>query len=783
MKFQIKIITITLFVLITTMVLASVLSLASFEKIYTSSLISVYESSGKNLKRKIEQSLRFGKPLDKFQGMDILLSEVRKKNPEILYAGVGTPQGNILYHTDSDQVGKQFSYPIPVFAPDQIAMTKLDKGTYLTFLPLYNRSDELTGIILLSFSRGVIYKRLSDMAYENLKTLASVTIGTSLPLIGLLAFFIRGSLRHHIRLRVFVIAMGVIVAGQLVYSYINLKSFEYSHIGAIRSKCDKLGEFLRDDVEYVLNMNIPLSRLIKLENTLKEISEITPELEYIEISDLDRNVLYYADRQSMKQIEPGVRISYESPDVSLPVYFRKENRHVGYIGLSISAEAIRSKTREILLDMMTVILTSLLITFEALTFSLKRSVAPDVGKDSEIPYSYIRPLIFLFMMADGFCMSFFPLYADTLYQPIWGISREVMMGLPISLFMLSVVFGMPIAGNWSDRAGWYKPLMIGISANAAGLILTAMAQNMIQLILFRCLTAAGFAIVFIACQRFVTEHTDSQERSTGLAAFISAFSAGSLCGTVIGGMLADRIGYRNVFWAGGGISLLSLFCALYTFGNKSLKSEKDGKAVTFPFKELFNAIRDPEFFSIVFLQAIPTKLILIGCLFYLIPLHLKSLSILQSDIGRVIMTYNVIIVFASPLFSKYFDKERHRKYYVFAGGMITGVSMICFYAGSGFAATLLMVTMIGLAHTFSISSQASVITETAVIRRIGTGTGMGVFRFWERLGNAAGPVVVGFLVIKLGYIRTVAALGMISVICSLLYLMTILLHKYKGKNV
>jgi len=761
------------------MALSSVLSLASFEKIYTSSLISVYETAGKNLKRKTEQSLRFGKPLDKFQGMDALLAEVRKKNPEISYSAVGTPQGNILYHTDSDQLGKQIPYPIPKFAPDQIAITKLDKGIYLTFLPLYNRSDELTGIILMSFSREVIYKRLSDMAYQNLKALASVTLGTSLPLIGLLAFFIRGNMEKHIRFRIFIIVMGMIVAGQLVYSYINLHSFEYSHIRALQSKCNKLGEFLRDDVEYVLNMNIPLSRLVRLENTLKEISEITPELEYIEISDLDRNVLYYADRQTMKQIEPGVRISYQSPDVSLPVYFQKENRHVGNIGLSISPEAIRSKSREILMDMMTVILTSLLITFEALTFIFNRGIS--AGEGSKIPYSYVRPIIFLFIMADGFCASFFPLYANMLHQPMWGLSREVMMGLPISFFMLSVVFSMPIAGNWSDRAGWYKPLISGIIANITGLILTAMAQNMIQLILFRSLTGIGFAIVFIACQRFVTDNTDSQRRSAGMASFASAFAAGSICGTVMGGMLADRIGYRNIFLLSAMISIAALLCCLYIFRNQVRTTEKKS-AGSFPFRELFNVLRDPEFFSVVFLQAIPTKIILIGCLFYLIPLYLKSLQILQSDIGRVIMTYNVAIVFLSYFFSKYVDKETHRKYYIFIGGMLTGISMICFYAGAGFFAILLLVAIIGVSHTFSISSQISVITETAVIRRIGTGTGMGVFRFWERLGNVAGPLITGVLIIKLGYIRTVVALGVMSVTCSILYLLTILLRKYERKK-
>ncbi len=775
MKFQLKITVITLFVLIMAMTLSSALSLVSFEKIYTSSLISVYEAAGKNLKRKIEQSLRFGKPLDKFQGMEALLAELIQKKREISYAAVGTPKGDILYHTIPDQIGKEFPFPVPEFARGQTAITKLDRGMYLTFLPLLNRSDEPAGIVLMSFSREVIYKRLSRMAVENVKAVAYVTAGSSFLLVGLLAFFMRGSLQKHIRFRIFVIAMGMIVAGQLVYSFVNLRTFQKSHLETVETTCMNLAEFLKDDMEYVLNFNIPLSRLVKLEKTLKEISDVTPELAFIEIADADRNVLYWADRQSMRRMEPGERKSEASADILVPVFYQKENRQVGTIGMKISPEVMKGKSREILLDMITVILTSLLIAFEALTFSLKRSTAELQHGKHIIPYSHIRPIIFLFIMADGFCTSFFPLYADMLYQPLWGLSREVMTGLPISVYMLSVVFSMPLAGNWSDRAGWYKPLIIGIFVNSAGLTLTAMAQNMLQLLLFRCLTAVGFGIVFIAGQRFVAEYTDSQKRSAGMASFLAAFFAGSICGTVMGGMLADRIGYRNVFFFSGMISLTALLCCLYIFKNESRESERKAKG-TFPFRELFKALKDPEFFSIVFLQAIPAKIILIGCLFYLVPLYLKNLDILQSDIGRVLMSYDVAIVFLGYFFSKYLDKERHRRYYIFAGGMITGVSMICFYTGysdSGFLATLLLVIAIGISHTFSVSSQMAVITETKVIKDIGTGTGMGIFRFWERLGNVAGPLVVGFLIVKLGYSETFAVLGIMSVICSLLYLMTL----------
>ncbi len=194
MKFQTKIIIITLGILIITLLLNSLLSLASFEKIYVSSLISTYEIAGKYLKRKIEQSLRFGKPLDKFKGMEILINETIKKNRDIAFICIAGPKGRIFYHSDSEASAKKIAYPIPKFKERKKqqadAITSLIKGMYVTFLPLYNRAGKLAGVINLGFSREVIYSKLKSMAGENMKVLWVLMILTSVGLIFFLAFLV-----------------------------------------------------------------------------------------------------------------------------------------------------------------------------------------------------------------------------------------------------------------------------------------------------------------------------------------------------------------------------------------------------------------------------------------------------------------------------------------------------------------------------------------------------------------------------------------------------------------
>ncbi|MBI5592726.1 MAG: MFS transporter [Deltaproteobacteria bacterium] len=726
------------------------------------------------------------------------------------------------------------------------------------------------------------------------------------------------------RIKVFGIAVILIVAGQIIFTIKNVNSFQNSYVETLRAKCQKLGEFLKNDVEYVLNLNIPLDKLVRIEQTLKDILSASPELDCIEISDLDGRVLYHADHSSMRTAadsetsssQPGLEVSAEGlkpsgfsqnqMDTRLPVFLQKESRQVGNILLRLSATPIVAKSREILMDMITVILTSLLITFEFLSlfvaFSISSPLEKVVGdmekaiinlkplfsrgfllmpelhhivsrfdyfletylshirpfiaaqrwfekttrmilphitrhlhkldaallscrastsngvshktlqqsledlksgfsdlhvrllslssrlslsafdplKDQQtakqdvsvkrIPYIYIRPLIFLIVMSDSFSTSFFPLYVNTLYNPAWHISREIVLGVPISAYMLLFAISILFAGNWSDKVGWYKPLIAGGLLNAIGLVTTPLCLDFYQLVMVRALAATGFGLFFMGCQRFVIDNTSAENRSPGMAAFAAAYFSGSICGTVIGGMLADRIGFGNVFYVSGSVSVLALYFVIILFQRNEMPlgqviRERSG------FSEILHVIKDREFSAIVFLQAIPAKIILVGYLIYFVPLYLKKIGTLQSSIGRVVMCYGLAMVFLGPIFSNYFDRLAYRKYHLFAGGVISGLSMIAYYFYSGFGPTLFVVVMLGVSHSLSVSSQAALISETDTVKNAGAGTGMGVFRFWERLGNVLGPIVMGFLIARAGYESSAVALGIFSVVCSILYLL------------
>ena len=294
-------------------------------------------------------------------------------------------------------------------------------------------------------------------------------------------------------------------------------------------------------------------------------------------------------------------------------------------------------------------------------------------------------------------------------------------------------------------------------------------------------------MVYMGSQRFIFDNTSSATRSLGMASFLAAFFGGDICGTVMGGMLADRIGYSQVFAVSAVVSFFALLCCWFIFRSDPrmphfLKQNNTQTPGRFVLKDALKVLRDPVFAATVFLQAIPAKMTLIGFLFYFVPLYLKQLGTLQSDIGRVIMCYGIALVFLGPFFSKYFDKTHLRKYYIAAGGLMTGISLVSFVFLSGFASAFGLVVILGLAHTLATSSQTTVISETMVIQELGAGAGLGLFRFWERLGNISGPLFMGYLMANFSYEQAVAILGAVSIICSILYLIFIALYRPRPRQ-
>jgi len=156
-----------------------------------------------------------------------------------------------------------------------------------------------------------------------------------------------------------------------------------------------------------------------------------------------------------------------------------------------------------------------------------------------------------------------------------------------------------------------------------------------------------------------------------------------------------------------------------------------------------------------------------------VPLYILSIEGTQAMAGRILMTYAVLMVLASPVTAGWATTRERMEWLVGGGLLLSGLGGVLLLAGGGVGWVFGAVALVGLGQSISISAQSALVTEHCEdeVRRIGEGTVYGVYRLLERLGNAAGPMLAAALVVAIGYRHAFVALGAAAVACGLLFLL------------
>ncbi len=396
--------------------------------------------------------------------------------------------------------------------------------------------------------------------------------------------------------------------------------------------------------------------------------------------------------------------------------------------------------------------------------------SPEVVESDEMNLNRIRAPLFAFILAEELTRSYLPSYVNQLLVAIPGVSPQVVIGLPIMLFMLIVALGQPYLGSWSERVGRRKAMLVGAIVATVGFTGTALAYNLYDLILWRSLCALGYAMVFVAAQGYVLDRTGHENRAQGFALFIGAIMVATVCGPSIGGILADNIGYRMSFAISAVMSLVSIL-AITRLPIQEARPTSAKPTRPPRMREIMALAFSRRFMILTGLAAIPAKIILTGVCFYLVPLYIVSIGNTSAMAGRMLMVYAVMMVLIVPLSASLSDATMRRDRYVSVGLIISGLSGLLLLVSDSFLVLFGVVFLLGLGQALSIAAQSALVAEHCQeeIRIYGHDAVYGVYRLLERLGNALGPLLASFLVIFWGYQGAFIALSALVLFCGIAF--------------
>lgn len=190
-----KIILMILVIVAVSQALGTFLSVLSFEDIYLKALISKYEILGKDLNRQIEQALKFGKPLDRFLGMDRLVAALFRRADELGEVSVFDPDGRPLFcfkkaetvmarmavHDEDDSRGRvllEHEEPPASLSTEGLddlqetwPVVRLSRARYHLVFPIQVSFSGLQGYLELAFDRSILDTKKWELVRRSLAKL------------------------------------------------------------------------------------------------------------------------------------------------------------------------------------------------------------------------------------------------------------------------------------------------------------------------------------------------------------------------------------------------------------------------------------------------------------------------------------------------------------------------------------------------------------------------------------------------------------------------------------
>lgn len=117
-----------------------------------------------------------------------------------------------------------------------------------------------------------------------------------------------------------------------------------------------------------------------------------------------------------------------------------------------------------------------------------------------------------------------------------------------TIFTVSQVFGIVIAGRACDRIGFIVPLAAGLGFFAAGLVGAGAAINMHMLLVMRAVQGLGGGALNVALMVLVGRAFDDEERPRLMAVFSFCWVLPSFIGPPLAAFITGHFGWHWVFW-------------------------------------------------------------------------------------------------------------------------------------------------------------------------------------------------------------------------------------------
>lgn len=143
----------------------------------------------------------------------------------------------------------------------------------------------------------------------------------------------------------------------------------------------------------------------------------------------------------------------------------------------------------------------------------------------------------------------------------WNLSPSN-LGVLFSAGPLGMAFGFTVIMPLGDRLGRKPILLLSLCAMALGMLASAFARNVSDLLAMRALTGVGIACALASVNIIVAEYSSEKRRSLAISLMTIGYPLGAMLGGLLSIYLIRVFGWRAVYAFGASVALALLPCVL-----------------------------------------------------------------------------------------------------------------------------------------------------------------------------------------------------------------------------
>ena len=129
----------------------------------------------------------------------------------------------------------------------------------------------------------------------------------------------------------------------------------------------------------------------------------------------------------------------------------------------------------------------------------------------------------------------------------------------VTAYLLSSTVVTPLYGKLADIIGRRTTLLMAIGVFLLGSLLCSLSPNMFVLIAARAVQGLGGGGLMSLVQTVISDIVTPQERGRIQGLFAAVFTSSSLGGPILGGLMAEKLGWPSIFWVNLPVGAVALW--------------------------------------------------------------------------------------------------------------------------------------------------------------------------------------------------------------------------------